>query len=441
MPPVRRCPPPLAATRRRADRIEVVMHRSGPALDRSVPALLVKVGRYPQHHGGVGALRTLGRGGVPVHAVVENRLTPAALCRYTGGRFVRPSTGFEQPADLADALLAIGRSIGRRSVAVATDDEAALLLAEHADRLAEWFLLPPVPAGLPRRLADKDGLHRLCLEHGVPTPLSRAPTDRAGLLATGRELGYPLVLKNLEAWTRLRAPAVHHTTVVRDERELLAAFPADTVPSVLVQEYLPPEQAEDWITHLYCPADGSEPLVFTARKIRSWPPDAGVTTRARALENPPLAEQAREFCRRVGYRGVADLDWRLDRRDGRYKLVDFNPRTGAQFRLFETEDGVDVVRALHLDLTGRPVPRRARQRARAYTVGQLDLPSAAVWAWRERRLPPELLPRRSTERAWFCLDDPVPALAESVLFGGSVAQRLASPVRRTASGDRRARRG
>ena len=417
------------------------MHRSGPELDRSVPVLLIKVGYYPQHHGGVGVLRTLGRRGVQVHAMVENRRTPAALCRYTAGRFVRPTTGLEPPEELVSALLEIGRSLGRRSVAVATDDEAALLLAEHAERLAECFLLPPVPAGLPRLLADKDGLHRLCLEHGVPTPHSRAPADHDALLATGRDLGYPLVLKNLEAWTRLRAPAVQHTTLVHDERELLAVFPVGSTPSVLVQEYLPADLAEDWITHLYCAADGTTPLVFTGLKVRSWPPSAGVTTRARSLPNPVLAEQAADFCRRVGYRGVADLDWRLDRRDGRYKLVDFNPRTGAQFRLFETEDGLDVVRALHLDLTGRPLPDGSRQLVRDYTVGQLDLPSAAVWAWQKRRMPPDLVPRRDTERAWVARDDPAPMLAESVLFAGAVARRLASPVRRMRSADGGARPG
>ena len=410
------------------------MQGSGPDLDRSVPALLVKVGGYPQHPGGVGVLRTLGRRGVTVHAVVEDRLTPAALSRYAAGRFVRPTTGREEPAALVAALLAIGRDIGRRCVPVATDDEAALLLAEHADRLGECFLLPPVPADLPRRLADKAGLHRLCLEHGVPTPRSRAPASHAALLATGREWGYPLVLKNLEAWTRLRAPVVGHTTLVRDERELLAACPPGPAPSVLVQEYLPAGQAEDWITELYCPADGATPLAFTGVKIRSWPPGAGVATRVLARDNPALAEQAAGFCRRLGYRGAADLDWRLDRRDGQYKLVDFNPRTGAEFRLFETTDGVDVVRALHLDLTGRRVPTGSRQRARGYVLGQLDLPAAAVWAWRERRLPPDLRPRRGTERAWLCRDDPAPLLAESAWFAAAVARRLLppamSPVRR-----------
>ena len=403
------------------------MHGSGPDLDRTVPALLVKVGRYPQHAGGVGVLRTLGRLGVPVHAMVEDRLTPAAVCRYAGRSFVHPTTGLEEPEELVDGLMAIGRSIGRRSVPVATDDEAALLLAEHAEQLSEHFLLPPVPPALPRRLADKAGLHGLCLEHGVPTPRSTAPADQEELAAVGRAWGYPLVLKNLAAWTRLRTPAVGHTTVVHDERELLAACPPTGALSVLVQECIPADMAEDWFTHLYCGADGESQVVFTGLKIRSWPPNAGVTARARAVDNPVLAAQAADFCRRIGYRGVADLDWRLDRRDGQYKLVDFNPRTGAQFRLLESDDGLDVVRALHLDLTGRPVPLGGRQRPRSFGVGQLDLPSAVVWAWQRRQLPPELLPRRSTERAWLCRDDPAPAVAEAVRFGGTVA-RWARPA-------------
>ncbi|MHA6764287.1 hypothetical protein [Streptacidiphilus sp. PAMC 29251] len=93
-----------------------------------------------------------------------------------------------------------------------------------------------------------------------------------------------------------------------------------------------------------------------------------------------------------------------------------------QFRLLETVDGLDVVRALHLDLTGRPLPRGARQRVRSFGLGQLDLPSAAVWAWQRKRLPSELRPRRGTERAWLCRDDPAPAVAEAVRFSGTAAR-------------------
>ncbi|MEU9169716.1 ATP-grasp domain-containing protein [Streptomyces sp. NPDC048420] len=398
-------------------------------LDNAVPVLLARIGNYPQHHGSVGVVRTLGRLGVPVHAVVEDRFTPVALSRHLTRRIVWPTTGTEEPERLVEGLLSIGREIGGRSVAVPTDDEAAILLAEYADRLKEFFLLPPVPAHLPRLLACKASLHRICAEVGVPSPRSRAPRNRDELVDAGREFGYPLVLKNLEPFSRLRTPAVRGSTaMVRDERELLDRFP-NGAPPVLVQEYIPRQQAEDWITHLYCGPGGVPRVLFTGLKLRSWPPYAGVTTRAVALRNPELAELAERLCRCIGYSGVADLDWRYDRRDGQYKLVDFNPRTGAQFRLFENSNGVDVVRAMHLDLTGRAVPDGPQVEGRAFVAGQLDFPSVAAWLREERRLPSDILHGRPTERAWLCRDDPLPAVVEAIRFTGLVARRLMRSAR------------
>ena len=57
---------------------------------------------------------------------------------------------------------------------------------------------------------------------------------------------------------------------------------------------------------------------------------------------------------KLGYQGLLDLDLRLDRRDGRYKLLDFNPRLGAQFRLFATTGGLDLATAAYLDLASEP---------------------------------------------------------------------------------------
>lgn len=398
-------------------------------LDKEVPVLLARIGNYPLHHGSLGVVRTVGRLGVPVHAIVEDRFTPVALSRHVTRRHVWPTTGREDSERLADGLMAIGRATGRRCVAVPTDDEAAILLAEHADRLKEHFLLPPVPAHLPRLLAGKASLHRICAEAGVPSPRSRAPRDRRQLVEAGRELGYPLVLKNLEPFSRLRSPAVGSTTTVRDEQELLDRFPDSAPPPVLVQEYIPGRQAEDWIAHLYCGPGGVPRVLFTGLKLRSWPPFAGVTTRAVALRNPELARLTERLCRRIGYSGVADLDWRYDRRDGQYKLVDFNPRTGAQFRLFENTHGVDVVRALHLDQTGREVPDGPQVEGRVFVAGQFDFPSVAAWLAKERSLPSDLLHVRPTERAWLSGDDPLPAVAEAVRFAGLVTRRLVRATR------------
>ncbi len=327
----------------------------------------MKIGRYPLHHGGVAAIRTLGRLGVPVYAITEDSFTPAALSRYCRGSFVWPTTGREEPDELVDGLMAIGAKIGRRTLALPTDEEAAVLLAENASRLSAHFLLPDVQPALPRKLASKQGLYELCREHGVPAPASAFPPTSAALASFAGHASFPLVAKNLEAWVRRQAPVVGGTTLFGSERELLAAARDwGAEPSVILQEYIPREHAQDWIVHLYCDADSNCRVVFTGIKLRSWPPHAGMTACARTVPNPGLAQAAARFCQAIGFSGIADLDWRLDLRDGQYKLLDFNPRMGAQFRLFETEAGLDVVRAMHLDLTGRPVPRQpAGERAEA----------------------------------------------------------------------------
>ncbi len=188
----------------------------------------------------------------------------------------------------------------------------------------------------------------------------------------------------------------------------------------MLQEYVPRERANDWIAHAYFGSPPDSRVVFTGRKLRSWPPQAGVTTYAYTSSNPEVAWLTRELCGAVGFRGICDLDWRHDAATGEYKLVDFNPRIGAQFRLFERADGVDVIRAMHLDLTGRALPPGRQVDGRLYIVENLDVPAQIAYR-RAGELEVAPGPCRHRELAWWASDDPVPALVGGVCsaaFGG-----------------------
>jgi predicted ATP-grasp superfamily ATP-dependent carboligase len=410
----------IAGPERRRERLP-----AGPPVfaGDAVPALTVKIGQYPVHSGGLGAIRTLGRLGVPVYAVTEpGRLVPAAASRYCSGRFVWRATGQEEPDELAARLMAAGRAIGQPSVLIPVDDEAAVLVAEHAADLAEYFLLPRVPHGLPRELASKLGLFKLCQAHGVPAPASVTLNTAADVAEFAAAAAFPVVAKNVEAWERRRHPVVPGTTVLNGPQDLLALVrPGSGAPGLILQEYLPPEHAEDWVAHLYCDAASECVVLFTGLKVRSWPPNAGVTACGQALANPALAAITARFCKQIGFSGIADLDWRLDLRDGQYKLVDFNPRIGNQFRLFESEASIDVVRAQYLDLTGRAVPHGAQVSGRQIIVEHVDVAARLAYARLDRRAAAarpaagtartSLAGPRSTEFAWLAADDPIPFLA------------------------------
>lgn len=400
--------------------------------DGATPVLIMKVGRYPLHHGTVAAIRSLGRLGVPVHAVTEDRLAPAGVSRYLAGSLRWPTTGAESARALVDGLRRVGRRLERPAVAVATDDEAAILLATYRDELADLFLLPAVDPALPGRLADKQALYSLCREHAVPAPSTVLVSSGIELTEAAAKIGLPVVAKNPAPWERLVDPVVGSTTLLRDDADvadLASVLDRRGGGRVLVQEYLPPAGcsppgAMDWFAHAYCYRDNRPPLVFTGIKLRSWPPAGGVTARGIAVAEPELAEMTAHFIRAIGYRGVADLDWRLDPRDGQFKLVDFNPRAGAQFQLFRTTAGIDVVRALYFDLIGRRVPEGRQIDGRELIVEHLDTASGLAGRLSGRAQPVHPRPLHR-EPAWFAWDDPLPFAVATARFAAGFLQRAA----------------
>ena len=398
---------------------------SAVALDRSVPVLLVRVGHYPVYHGGVAAVRTFGRAGVPVHAIVEDRFTPAALSRYVDQAVVWPTLGTESEEFLLEGLARIGKRLGGGVIAIPSDDEAAVFLAEHREVLSDWFLYPDIAPDLPRRLASKRGLYEICLSHDIPTPYAFFPVSEADITEYAASATFPIVVKNVDPFVRLASRAVGSTTVVHSAEELLALAATFPEPkTAMFQDYIPREEAEDWIFHTYCDGASRSLVPFTGVKLRSWPPHAGVTSYARIVRNDELEALSVRLCQEIGYRGVADLDWRFDRRDGQYKLVDFNPRMGAQFKLFETDAGIDVLRAMHLDLTGRDVPYAPPRLGKGIRVENFDVPAWLAYRRGHATAPAGAERGPGSERAWRAADDPIPFLVMIVRFSGTVLARL-----------------
>jgi D-aspartate ligase len=387
----------------------------GPAYDTTVPALTLKVGEYVLHHGGLGIARSLGRVGVPVYGVHEDRLAPAGLSRYTTGRFVWPTGGQDTYQDqLLAGLDFVACRVGTPAVLIPTDDYAAVFMADHADVLRERFLLPKQSAALVREVSDKAALHERCLSLAVAVPRVTVITDRAALESFAATTELPIVVKRARPRLLADGRRATSTRVVHDRGELLRLDPCSDV--LLLQEYLPPAHAEDWLFHAYCDENSDCLVAFTGRKLRSFPPGAGETAIGRAARNPVLEDQARTLLARLGYRGAVSMDYRLDRRSGSYLLLDLNPRVGAIFRLFHTEHGVDVIRAMHLDLTGRAVPDGTPVEGRVVVVEGYGLRS--TWSQvRSRTLAARELwtaLQATRELAWLTRDDLIPALVALV---------------------------
>ena len=376
-----------------------------PQPDVDTPAVVLKLDPNVFHHGGLGVIRSLGRLGVPVYTVQEQRFAPVAASRFrSGGWLWRPPP--DNVRTLIDGLGVLARRIGRRAMLFPTDDAGAIFLAEHGDGLRDWFLFPQPPRALPRLLAGKMSLHELCQRLGVPSPRARQVASWSEAAEFAREVGFPLVGKLSTPW---RSAGLRSTTLLPDRAALtrLEADCRERDVGLMLQEYIPPAPRQDWIFHGYCDAAARCAPAFTGVKERSYPPHAGLTTLGRSVDNPRLREQLAELTSVIRFHGIVDLDLRRDPRDGAYKLLDFNPRLGAQFRLFRDAAGVDVVLAQHLELTGRAVPTRPQVDNRVFVVENYDTLAAIGYRRRsELGLRDWLRSLRGVdETAWFARDD------------------------------------
>lgn len=390
-------------------------------LDTGIPAVVLRIDRNPFHHGTLGAVRSLGRAGVEVHVVADCAGSPVRRSRYA--RRIHPPPA---PGATAEEILAVLRrvaaQVGRPAVLIPMDDATAIAAARLRADLAPSYLLPALPATLPERVADKAELATLCAAAGVPHPRTLLPDSPGRAAEDAGRLGLPLVAKWSRPWLLPPGSGLRSTQLVHSPRQAreLHARTAEAGSPLLLQSYLPPGEDRDWFFHGYADRSGTVRAGGSGRKRLSWPRGAGLTAVGHWTPNSEVCALAERLTSELGYRGVLDLDFRRCGTTGRYHLLDFNPRPGAQFRLFADSAGLDVVRALHLDLTGRAVAEGEAVAGRSFVVENYA-PFAAL-----RPAP------AGRELAWYADDDRAPGRAMWALWArhvsGRLRQRLAPPA-------------
>jgi predicted ATP-grasp superfamily ATP-dependent carboligase len=281
-------------------------------------------------------------------------------------------------------------------------------------------------------------MQELASRSGVPTARGVVPRSKEDVEKFLETAVFPVMVKATDT-KRFRQYTGRTKVTVQTADELLSLYAkfGDTEdPSFLIQEFIP---GEDWMFDGYF--DGNSECLFglAGKKVRRFPARTGVTSLGICLRNENVEKTTTRFMKAIGYRGILDIGYRYDRRDGQYKVLDVNPRIGCTFRLFTGADGMDVVRALYLDITGQPVPPPAPAEGRKWIVEDFDLFSA-LHSWRTGGL--KLKDwidslRGVQEAACFALDDPLPFLMMGMAdcfelchwFGCQIKARRPAPAK------------
>jgi D-aspartate ligase len=364
---------------------------------------------------GLGIARSLGRQSVPVCIIDDERSI---------GRYSRYTTHSVRVKDLRDeqrtvaALMDVGRRLGLKGwVLYPTRDETVAALSRHKKALSEWFRVPTPEWESIQWAWDKRNTHKMAVKLGIPIPTTHFPQTVEELRKI--EVKFPVVMK----------PAIKehfiYTTKVKawradSRQELEERFreAATFVPAgeMMIQDLIPGGSEQQFG---YCAffKDGQAIGSMVTHNKRCHPPQFGrSSTFVETINLPKIEELAQRFLRAIDYYGLVELEFRLDSRDGEYKLLDVNARTWG-YHTLGVASGVDFSRMQFEDQLGKRVtPVRA-------TVGVkwirfvTDFPVGIHGIFRRQWGLWEYLKsvRQADTESVFSVGDPVPSIMEATL--------------------------
>jgi predicted ATP-grasp superfamily ATP-dependent carboligase len=328
------------------------------------------------------------------------------------------------PEATVQYLLEVAKRIGKRSILVPTTDESAILLADYANVLSERYIFPHLSPQLVRALTSKKQMYFLAKKNGIPTPETYFPQSREDVDKYLEQDPFPIMLKGIYG-SALQRQTGRKMFITKSKKELLDLYDRyedDATPNFMLQEYIPGGDDSIWMFNGYFDERSECLFAITGKKIRQAPPHNGLTSLGICLRNDTVYETTRRFMKNIGYKGILDIGYRYDRRDGKYKVLDINPRIGCTFRLFVGNNGLDVARAQYLDLTGQHVPPSQIIEGRKWFVEDYDVVSSVRY-YREKNLTFRQWVksfRGVQEAAWFASDDLLPFFFMCAIFPRSV---------------------
>jgi D-aspartate ligase len=312
-----------------------------PRTEHGLPAAVVDVGWV----NGLAAIRSLGRAGIRVLAVDHRPSALGFRSRYAE-RFLSADPHAD-PTGFIASLRALDEA-----VVFPTHDEQLNLIAQHLDELD---LHAPFPGwDVLERVQSKRTQLELAVAAGVDVPRTHYPRTASEARAAAQEIGLPVLVKPehpVGFKLRFRRQAFRCESL--DEVEDAYTRAEEFAP--MVQELVPGGDDTLYTIGSYVARDGRPLGVFSGRKLLQTPPGIGTCRVGEAIWVQEAVDAALRLLEGFGYFGLSQVEFKRDSRDGKFKLMEINPRLW-QWHGLAAACGIDLPRIAYADLVGESPP-------------------------------------------------------------------------------------
>jgi len=364
-----------------------------------VPAVVVG---GADNGGGLGLVRSLGRGAVPVIAVDRDPMAPALLSRFAR-KVVMPE--LSGPSFVRN-LMTLASSIGSAPVLFLTTDEAVVTVSEHRAELETRYRIRLPEHDSLTALMRKSSFQQIAEGHGFAVPRS-VPVRTIADIGVLAGLRFPVVIKPSVKTESYQAHQFSRGYRVAsfEQAEKICRDILPILPDLVAQEWIEGPDTELYFCLQYRGAAGAL-ASFTGRKLSIWPPEVGTTASCIAAPeaHAELHGLTDAFFKATSFVGMGGMEFKRDARTGEFFMIE--PTVGRVDWQEEvaTLNGMNIPLAAYLHESDDATP--------LVTTAMPPViwrDAARHWKSRDARAG-EVRPKARVYDAYWRLDDPWPAL-------------------------------
>lgn len=293
-------------------------------------------------------VRSLGKRGINVSVMATEKCPLASTSKYCQAAVISP--GYHNEAAFVEFLLSFLQN-KRFSLLIPVGYKAVEIISKYKIELDKYTSVELPPIEQVSICLNKKRTYQLAHQLGIPSPVTFYPQDQDEVAEKATGLQYPVVIKAMrEAGGNTITYAFHHDEFIAKYQDMCLKHHFSEPELPMVQEYI--RGPGYGFFALY--QQGICKKVFMHRREREFPVTGGASIAAVSVYDEKLKACGKKLLDALNWHGVAMVEFKLDKADNQFKLMEINPKIWGSLDL-AIAAGVDFPYDLARMSRGEPV--------------------------------------------------------------------------------------
>jgi len=269
-------------------------------------------------------VRSLSKKGIAVTVGEDRKLCCSFFSKYIKNKIIYPNPA-ENPFSFIKSIYELVKR-SKYDVIFPVDDQTTILFSKYKDKLSKYTKVPVADYETIMKGRDKAKTIKIAIENGIPCPKTYFVDDIEEIIKD--EIEFPVVIKPRES------SGARGIAYVNSLEELMREYKKvkKRYGTPLIQEYIPHNGGHYSVCALFN-YDSEPRAIFVYKELRQYPITGGPATFSVSVEKTDVLKYAIKLLKAMKWYGVAHLDFLIDSRDKKPKLLEVNPRFWSSLEL------------------------------------------------------------------------------------------------------------